>query len=173
MYTDVLGGPFADCVGSVRPKPRLFLWHKWPDEALVHGHQDDKDGPSLVAVQTKKTIHHDDFWSFVDRLRQGRRLVITGDHGYADASSFSNEEKRREHGQAAAIVLRGEPLRQGRPRQAVASPASSALWSAGTTAGWWSWASASGRSNTASRSFATAALSLLEAAVPFIEYPPK
>ena len=29
----------------------------------------------------------------MDRLRQGRRLVITGDHGYADASSFSNEEK--------------------------------------------------------------------------------
>ena len=96
VYTDVLGGAFLDCVGSVPPKPRLFLWHKWPDEDLVHGHQEDKDGPALVAMQTKKTIHSDDFWNFVDRLRQGRRLVITGDHGYADASSFSNEEKNED-----------------------------------------------------------------------------
>ena len=25
----------------------------------------------------------DDFWAFVDRMRKGRRLVITSDHGYA------------------------------------------------------------------------------------------
>jgi hypothetical protein len=93
VHTDLLESPFADCVGSIPETPRLFVWHKWPDEPLIHLHEDQKDGPAMVAAQTKKELSSDGFWALVNRLRQGRRLIITGDHGYADTSSFSNEEK--------------------------------------------------------------------------------
>jgi hypothetical protein len=92
VYTDVLDVPFADCVGAIPSKPRLFIWHTWPDK-LVHDHEDKKDGPSAVASHTKSELASDGFWMLVDRLRQGRRLVITGDHGYATAGEFSQELK--------------------------------------------------------------------------------
>lgn len=91
VYTEVLDAPFADCVGSVPTSPRLFLWHTWPDEPLIHGNEDKEDGPQRVAVETKNQLASGGFWEFVNRMRQGRRLVITGDHGYAASKSFSTE----------------------------------------------------------------------------------
>jgi hypothetical protein len=93
VYTDVLDAPFAECVGSVPSTPRVFLWHKWPDEPLIHLHDSKDDGPDIVAAQTKQQLSSDDFWRFVDRIRQGRRLVITSDHGYAVSRFFSDEMK--------------------------------------------------------------------------------
>lgn len=92
-HTDVLDAPFEDCVGSVPPAPRLFLWHKWPDEPLIHLHEDKPDGHNVVARQTKEQLSSDGFWKLVDRMRQGRRLVITSDHGYAVSQFFSSEIK--------------------------------------------------------------------------------
>ena len=89
-FTNVLDAPFAD-LEQVPSKPRLFLWHKWPDEPLIHLHDKNVDGPDIVAKETKHQLTSDGFWSFVDQLRQGRRLVITGDHGYAVGRSFSSE----------------------------------------------------------------------------------
>ncbi len=96
VYTDLYDQPFADCVGSVPSSPRLFLWHKWPDEPLIHLHENKKDGPSIVAGEVKKQLADDGFWRFVDHLRQGRRLVITADHGYANSNAFSNEVRDEE-----------------------------------------------------------------------------
>jgi hypothetical protein len=93
VYVDVLDAPFADCANLVPSKPRLFLWHKWPDEPLIHLHDSQDDGPDIVASQTKQQLFSPEFWSFVDRIRQGRRLVITSDHGYAVSRSFSDEIK--------------------------------------------------------------------------------
>lgn len=90
-YTDVLDAPFEDCVSSVPPAPRLFLWHEWPDKQLVHGLEDKPDGHSTVARETKTQLASDGFWHFIDRMRQGRRLVITSDHGYAVSQFFSSE----------------------------------------------------------------------------------
>lgn len=95
-YTDVLDAPFEDCVSSVPPAPRLFLWHKWPDEPLVHLHEDKPDGHNIVARQTKEQISSDGFWKLIDRMRQGRRLVITSDHGYAVSQFFSSEVRDEE-----------------------------------------------------------------------------
>ena len=92
-YTDLLEAPFEDCLGSVPVTPRLFLWHKWPDESLIHGNQEKPDGHQIVATETKKQLSSDGFWRFVDRIRQGRRLVITSDHGYAVSQFFSSEVK--------------------------------------------------------------------------------
>lgn len=96
VHTDVLDAPFADCVGSVSPKPRLFLWHTWPDDALIHHYEDKPEGPATVAEETAKQLGSDGFWGLVDRLRQGRRLVVTGDHGYAVSKWFSSEVKDEE-----------------------------------------------------------------------------
>ncbi len=93
VHTDVLEAPFGDCVGAVPSSPRLFLWHKWPDEPLIHLHDRQDDGPEIVAAQTKEQLSSDGFWQFVDRIRQGRRLVITSDHGYAVSKNFSDELK--------------------------------------------------------------------------------
>lgn len=92
-YTDVLDAPFEDCVGSIPAAPRLFLWHKWPDEPLIHLHEDKKNGHSMVANEARAQLGSDGFWQLLDRLRKGRRLVITADHGYAVSQFFSNEVK--------------------------------------------------------------------------------
>lgn len=93
VFTDVLDAPFVDCVAAVPSSPRLFLWHKWPDEPLIHLHDRQDDGPDIVAAQTKQQLSSNEFWQFVDRVRQGRRLVITSDHGYAVSRNFSDELK--------------------------------------------------------------------------------
>jgi hypothetical protein len=93
VFTDVLDAPFVDCVAAVPSSPRLFLWHKWPDEPLIHLHDRQDDGPDIVAAQTKLQLSSNEFWQFVDRVRQGRRLVITSDHGYAVSKNFSDEVK--------------------------------------------------------------------------------
>ena len=172
VYTDVLKGAFLDCIGGIPPKPRLFLWHTWPDDDLVHGHQDNKEGPALVAIQTKKILHSDDFWSLVDQLRQGRRLVVTGDHGYADANTFSNEEKNEETVNllrsffGAARCAKEDPAKPW-PRQHL-PPLVCRHNGWLVVMGQRKWAVQHGFPNLCHRG-----LSLLEAAVPFIEYPAK
>ena len=93
LFTEVLDAPFGDCVDMIPSTPRLFLWHQWPDEPLIHLHDSQDDGPEIVASQTKQQLASDEFWRFVDRMRQGRRLVITSDHGYAISRFFSDEVK--------------------------------------------------------------------------------
>jgi hypothetical protein len=45
VYADFLDSPFADCVGVVPSVPRVFLWHAWPDDPLIHGNAGKDDGP--------------------------------------------------------------------------------------------------------------------------------
>jgi hypothetical protein len=96
VHTDVLEDPFQDCVARIPGKPRLFIWHKWPDEPLIHLHAERVDGEAVVAAEAKRVLASDDFWAFVNAMRQGRRVLITGDHGYATASGFSSEVKDEE-----------------------------------------------------------------------------
>ena len=97
VYCDVSEQtPFADCVGSVPATPRLFLWHTWPDEDLIHLHEDNQQGPTIVPEETSKQLTSDGFWSFLNKMRKGRRLVITSDHGYATSKSFSSKVSDKE-----------------------------------------------------------------------------
>jgi hypothetical protein len=96
VYSTVLESPFVDCFGQVTSHTHLFYWHTWPDEPLIHGNAQKDDALSLLAAQTKRHLAGEDFWSFIDRLRQGRRLVITADHGYANSHSFSDEQQNPE-----------------------------------------------------------------------------
>ena len=96
-HTDVLDAPFDDCLSMIPPKERVFVWHVWPDFPLIDENGKKlKDAPQVAARTTKETLTSDGFWELVNRLRQGRRLVITSDHGYGVRDSFSSEEKDKD-----------------------------------------------------------------------------
>jgi hypothetical protein len=168
-YTNVLDAPFPD-VDKIPAKPRVFVWHKWPDEPLIHLHDKKVDGPDIVAKETKLQLASDGFWAFVDQLRQGRRLVITSDHGYAVSKSFSSEVKDPE-----SVRL----LREAFGAQRCAAEKPSASWPRHNlpplvcrydghlmVMGQRKWVVQGGFPN-----LCHGGLSLLEAAVPFIELP--
>ena len=175
VHTDILDAPFADCVGLIAPKPRLFLWHKWPDEPLIHDHAEARDGDSIVAAKIKETLQSEGFWAVVNRLRQGRRLVITGDHGYATASDFSSELKDEESiklfsGTFGAQRAIREDSANPWPRRHLPPPVLRFVDGGGTwlvVMGQRKWKVRGGFPTLCHRG-----LSLLEAAVPFIELPP-
>jgi hypothetical protein len=83
-YTDVYNMPFEDC--SVPPTSNLFIWHSWLDD---HIHLNKL--PDELERIIRKTLQTDGFWEFIDKLRQGRKLVITSDHGYAVSKNFSTQ----------------------------------------------------------------------------------
>jgi len=95
--TDVFSLPFEDC--PVPPELNLVLWHTWLDD-LLHVH---KKLPDAVAKAAASAFQSDGFWDFVNKLRQGRSLVITSDHGYAVSKLFSSEESDLD----AVEILRG------------------------------------------------------------------
>lgn len=88
VFTDVLNFPFEDCLGSVPNEKNVFIWHTWLDD-LIHVH---KKAPDHISKLASETLQGDGFWKFLDRLRQGRKLLITADHGYATSRLFSSEE---------------------------------------------------------------------------------
>jgi len=169
-FASFLDAPFGDCVGSVTSHARVFFWHSWPDEPLIHGNASKDDGPEVLAAQTKQQLDSDQFWSFVDRLRQGRRLVITSDHGYAVSRSFSDEIRDPEMVQLLRAVF-------GAKRYATESspwprrhlpPLVNRYAGRLAVLGQRKWAVQGGFPH-----LCHGGLSLLEAAVPFIELPAK
>jgi hypothetical protein len=84
-YTDVLSVPFEDC--AVPPSSNIVIWHSWLDD-LIHLHH---KLPDQVSKTAKTILQSDGFWNFINKLRQGRKLIITADHGYAVSKRFSSE----------------------------------------------------------------------------------
>lgn len=84
-YTDVVSLPFEDC--AVPPSPNLLIWHSWLDD-LIHLQQ---KLPDQIASIATTTLQSDGFWNLINRMRQGRSLIITSDHGYAVSKRFSSE----------------------------------------------------------------------------------
>ncbi len=86
-FTACCNLPWKDCEEMVGSQQSVVFWHHWPDERMH-----DLSGPGLGLRKLAKEAHaaltSDDFWSFVNRLATGRRLVITGDHGYAACGEF-------------------------------------------------------------------------------------
>jgi hypothetical protein len=84
-YTDVVSMPFEDC--TVPPSKNIVIWHSWLDDLIHLQHK----LPDQIASLASSTLQVDGFWNFVNKLRQGRSLVITSDHGYAVSKRFSSE----------------------------------------------------------------------------------
>lgn len=85
LYTDVISLPFEDC--AVPPASNLFIWHTWLDD-LIHLHN---KLPDQIAASAGTVFQGDGFWNFVNKLRQGRSLIITSDHGYAVSKLYSSQ----------------------------------------------------------------------------------
>lgn len=86
-HTESTDIPWHECAELVTADPDWLLWHHWPDVAL---HRLSSAGKGIVALarEVKKQLTSDDFWKLIRRLTTGRRLVITGDHGYAATGQF-------------------------------------------------------------------------------------
>ena len=174
VHTDVMEDPFADCVARIPAKARVFIWHKWPDEPLIHQYGEQQDGEAVVASEVKRALASDGFWALVNCLRQGRRLLITGDHGYATASEFSNEVRddgsiRLFAGTFGAQRAVPEDPAQPWPRQHLPPPVLKFTDAGGTwlvVVGQRKWKVRGGFPTLCHRG-----LSLLEAAIPVIEFP--
>ena len=85
VITDVLSIPFEDC--AVPPTANVVIWHSWLDDLI---HLQNKL-PDQVFKTAETVLQSDGFWAFINKLRQGRKLVITSDHGYAVSKRFSSE----------------------------------------------------------------------------------
>ena len=84
-YTDVLSIPFEDC--SVPPTSNVVIWHSWLDDLIHLQHK----LPDQIFKTAATVLQSDGFWEFINKLRQGRKLLITADHGYAVSKRFSSE----------------------------------------------------------------------------------
>ena len=87
-YTDLIDLPLEDALSRIPAERDVVLWMTEFDNLLHQkGH--------TFAVHHKhaaKTVSSDAFWAVLERLRQGRRLVVTADHGYAHSYAFHEEE---------------------------------------------------------------------------------
>jgi len=165
VYTDVLDIPFGDCLSSVPHTPNVFIWHTWLDD-LIHVHH---KRPEQIFKTSLEVLQSDGFWKFIDRMRQGRRLLITADHGYAVSKLFPTEEKDPD----AIAILRDTfgASRYCKAQQAWNQPFMPpvALTFNGhhVIVGQRKWKVQGGFPDVCH-----GGLSLLEVAVPFIEFPP-
>jgi len=83
--------PWKDCEALISSAPNQILWHHWPD-AKLHDGSGAGQGLEPLTKDAAVQLSSDDFWSFVDRLATGRRLVITSDHGYAATGYFPDAD---------------------------------------------------------------------------------
>jgi hypothetical protein len=84
--TDIDWQSCAEMIGS---EPDWVFWHHWPDKD-VHDFADPAEGLRPLVEKAGEYLRGDAFWSLVSRLAQGRRLVITSDHGYAASELFTD-----------------------------------------------------------------------------------
>jgi len=97
-FTACCNLPWKDCVEMVGSQEAVVFWHHWPDERM-HDLAGPGDGLRKLAKEIHSVLTSDDFWSLVERLTTGRRLVITGDHGYAACGLFPDtvDKEQAEH----------------------------------------------------------------------------
>lgn len=87
-HTNLIDLPLADALSHIPSEPNVVLWVTELDDLLHSG----KRTLAQQHAHAAETVSGDAFWAFVDRLRRGRRVVITADHGYANSYAFHEEE---------------------------------------------------------------------------------
>jgi hypothetical protein len=85
--TETTNLPWADCSALINSSRDWLLWHHWPDERL-HSLSGPGQGLAALSRDAAEKLTSDAFWEMVHRLTTGRRLIITGDHGYAASGHF-------------------------------------------------------------------------------------
>lgn len=93
-FTEVSDLPFADCAALIKSEPNIIFWHEWPDSEM---HElADENGYRKLAKSAAARLRSDEFWSLIEKLTTGRRLVITADHGYAHSGLFPDVSHREQ-----------------------------------------------------------------------------
>jgi len=163
-YTESIGIPFADCSKLIKPEVGVIFWHHWPDSSM-HDLADDGNGGQKLTRAAIETLTGDDFWSFIERLSTGRKLVITGDHGYANAGLFRDIANKEQSDYMKKLLKSG--------RSSTNSADSNHHWVPPLTVGINGNTLAVGRRKWKSQggypTLTHGGLSLLEMTVPFIE----
>jgi len=90
-HTESVDLPWRDCAALINSQPNWVFWHHWPD-SKVHDGSGAGQGLDTLTRDAALQLTSDDFWFFVERLAQGRRLVITSDHGYAATGYFPDAD---------------------------------------------------------------------------------
>jgi hypothetical protein len=168
--TECVALPFADCTNLIDAAPNWVFWHQWPD-AAIHDAAGAGQGLDQIVRETAERLTSDDFWNFVKRLAQGRRLIITSDHGYAatglfhdaadDQAQFLKDTFRSGRSRAGKVIAE---LDRGPFVPPVALPLSSPHGAHLLALGRWKWKSQGGYPT-----LAHGGLSLLEVLCPFVE----
>lgn len=89
--TESVGMAWKDCAGLIDASSNWVFWHQWPD-SKVHDGSGAGKGLDILTRDVAEQLGSDDFWTFVERLATGRRLVITSDHGYAATGYFPDAD---------------------------------------------------------------------------------
>lgn len=90
-HTECVEMAWKDCKNLIDSTPNWVFWHHWPD-SKVHEGSGAGQGLDTLTRDAVEQLTSDDFWSFVERLSEGRRLVITSDHGYAATGYFPDTD---------------------------------------------------------------------------------
>jgi hypothetical protein len=86
-HTECADMPWKDCADLINGTPNWVFWHHWPDNK-VHAGSGAGQGLDTLTRDAADQLSSHDFWAFVECLANGRRLVITSDHGYAATGYF-------------------------------------------------------------------------------------
>ena len=89
--TECVDMPWKDCESLINGSLNWVFWHHWPD-SKVHDGAGAGQGLDTLTRDAADQLSGDGFWSFVERLATGRRLVITSDHGYAATGHFPDAD---------------------------------------------------------------------------------
>jgi hypothetical protein len=83
--------PWKDLAESIPAESKIVAWHEWPDNR-VHDYSDQGEGIRKLLPEVVDQLKSDDFWTLAAKLCEGRELVITSDHGYANTGAFRDAD---------------------------------------------------------------------------------
>lgn len=87
--TECVDLPWEDCVNLIGSEPNWVLWHTKFDD-LIHQYNGPGKGIRELCNKSEEYFTSDAFWKLIERLSNGRKIVITSDHGYASTGDFIN-----------------------------------------------------------------------------------
>lgn len=90
-YTLTNDLPWKDLAEAIPSEPGIVVWHEWPDNR-VHDYSDQGEGIRKLLPEVVQQLASEDFWTLVAKLCQGRELLITSDHGYANTGAFRDAD---------------------------------------------------------------------------------
>lgn len=79
--------PWLDSAKLIQGEPNWVFWHTWLDDRL---HDLNEPGKGLRALMNDvlQQFRSNDFWTFIEKLSTGRKVIITSDHGYVSTGEF-------------------------------------------------------------------------------------